>query len=183
MARIFHRNVDDRISIRTFEVGDAEPLFERVEECRSHLRQWLPWVDSVRSPADTRTFIERGLEQAAREDGFHAAMLEDGAILGAIGLHQIDRMHGHTSIGYWIGERFVGRGIVTRCCRALVEHAFVDLKLHRVEIRAAAENRRSRAIPERLGFREEGLMRDGEWLYDHYVDLVVYSLLEEERSG
>ncbi len=183
MTRIFRRKVYERISIKTFELQDSEPLFGRIEECRPHLRRWLPWVDSVQSAADTKIFIERGLEQAAREDGFHAAMLEDGLILGAIGLHHIDQMHRNASIGYWIGERFVGRGIVTRCCRALVEHLFIDLNLHRVEIRAAVENRRSRAIPERLGFREEGLTRDGEWLYDHYVDLVVYSLLEEEWSG
>ena len=98
MTRIFRRNVYERISIKTFELQDSEPLFGRIEECRPHLRRWLPWVDSVQSAADTKVFIERGLEQAAREDGFHAAMLEDGTILGAIGLHHIDRMHRNASI-------------------------------------------------------------------------------------
>jgi ribosomal-protein-serine acetyltransferase len=49
-----------------------------------------------------------------------------------------------------------------------------------VEVRAAPGNRRSRAIPERLGFRQEGILRDAEWLYDHYVDLVVYAMLADD---
>ena len=69
---------------------------------------------------------------------------------------------------------------MTRACRALVTHAFRELGLHRVEIRAAPGNRRSRAIPERLGFRQEGILRDAEWPYDHYVDLVVYAMLADE---
>ena len=69
---------------------------------------------------------------------------------------------------------------MTRACRALVAHAFDTLRLQRVEIRVATGNRRSRAIPERLGFREEGILRQVEWLYNHYVDHVVYGRLASD---
>ena len=69
---------------------------------------------------------------------------------------------------------------MTTACRAYVDHAFTRLDVHRVEIRCAVENRRSRAIPERLGFRLEGTLRDAEWLYDHFVDSVVYGMLADE---
>ena len=87
-----------------------------------------------------------------------------------------------TALGYWLGEEFQGRGLVTAACRRLVAHSFDVLRLHRVEIRCAVENHRSRAIPERLGFRLEGRFREAEWLYDHWVDHAVYALLTTDRG-
>jgi len=84
------------------------------------------------------------------------------------------------SVGYWLGEAHQGRGTMTKACSALTSHAFSGMGLHRIEIRCAVENRKSRAIPERLGFRNEGLIRDAEWLYDRFVDHVVYGMLETE---
>ena len=69
---------------------------------------------------------------------------------------------------------------MTRSCKALVNFVFDEIGLNRVEIRAAVHNWKSRAIPERLGFTQEGIIRDAEWLYDHYVDHVVYGMLKRE---
>jgi ribosomal-protein-serine acetyltransferase len=66
---------------------------------------------------------------------------------------------------------------MTRAVRAVVEHAFKDLGLHRVEIRCAVGNARSRAIPERLGFRQEGVLRDAEHVLGRRLDVVLYSRL------
>jgi ribosomal-protein-serine acetyltransferase len=69
---------------------------------------------------------------------------------------------------------------MTASCGCLLDYAFRNLGMNRVEIRCATGNTRSRAIPERLGFKEEGTVRQAEWLYDHYVDHVVYSMLRDE---
>jgi ribosomal-protein-serine acetyltransferase len=69
---------------------------------------------------------------------------------------------------------------MTRSVSAVLDLAFGRYGMHRVEIRAAPGNVRSRAIPERLGFTEEGLCREVEWLYDHFVDHVVYGMLARE---
>ncbi len=69
---------------------------------------------------------------------------------------------------------------MTKACSALSSYAFDELELNRVEIRCATENKRSRAIPEKLRFTQEGIVRKAEWLYDHYVDLVVYGMLAEQ---
>jgi ribosomal-protein-serine acetyltransferase len=79
-------------------------------------------------------------------------------------------------VGYWIGEQFQNRGIITRSCRALIQHAFDELEINRMEICAAVGNNRSQAIPIRLGFAREGIRVHGERLYDRYVDLVVFGL-------
>lgn len=86
-------------------------------------------------------------------------------------------------IGYWLGEDFQGKGIMTKVAKALTDPAFSNLKLNKVEIRAAAENEKSRGIPERLGFVKEGCIRKSEWLYDHYVDSIVYGVLADEWQG
>jgi ribosomal-protein-serine acetyltransferase len=54
------------------------------------------------------------------------------------------------------------------------------LKINRVEIQVAVNNHKSIAIPERLGFVSEGIKRDGQWLYDHYEDIVTYSMLAKD---
>ena len=69
---------------------------------------------------------------------------------------------------------------MTRAVAALLRHGFRDLKLNRIEIRAGVRNRRSRAIPERLGFRREGTLRQAERLAERTVDHAVYGLLAEE---
>ncbi len=100
------------------------------------------------------------------------------------GLHPIDVPNRQASLGYWIGEEFEGQGLVTQACRAILDEAFGQYGLHRMELRAARGNARSQAVAGRLGFVQEGVVRDAEWLYDHYVDHVVFGLLESEwRNG
>jgi len=65
-------------------------------------------------------------------------------------------------------------------CDAIIEYAFKDLQLNRIEIRAGIHNRQSRAVPERLGFVNEGTARQAEWIYDHYIDHAIYGLLRSE---
>ncbi len=144
--------------LRLLEEAHVRDLFRLTDANRAYLRQWLPWVDDTRSIEDTRCFVRVATQQFASNQGYECGIWWRGEL----------------------GEAYQGHGLVTRACRALVDHAFGTLHLHRVEIRVAKNNRRSRAIPERLGFREEGLLRDAEWLYDHYVDHVVYGLLSSD---
>ena len=72
---------------------------------------------------------------------------------------------------------------MTAAVRAYVDHAFATWKLNRVMIQAAVENARSRAIPERLGFREEGILREVERIGDRMLDDVVYSMLAADWPG
>ena len=173
--------VTDRCRLVPLKLADADELFALTDANRGYLRRWLPWLDEVRRVDDTRKFIRTGsrvrlYDQAAAR----LALTVDGRIAGVVGHHQVDRLNRSTSLGYWIGESYQGGGFMTAACRALITHAFGSAGLNRIEIRCAAGNRRSRAIPVRLGLREEGLLRDAAWLYDHFVDLVVYATLARE---
>lgn len=168
--------------METLELRHAEELFALTDHNRDYLRRWLPWLDGIRVVEDTRSFIRATMTQARHNRGFQAAIVSDGRVTGVIGHHQIDWRNRATAIGYWLGEEFQGQGLVTAACRRLVDHGFGVMGLHRIEIRCAVENHRSRAVPQRLGFGLEGELREAEWLYDHWVDHVVYAGLATDRD-
>jgi ribosomal-protein-serine acetyltransferase len=101
-------------------------------------------------------------------------------MVGGIGFHSLNWSAQKVEIGYWLAASMQGKGLMTKATVALITYAFQELMLNKVEIHCATGNMRSRAIPERLGFTQEGVIREAEWLYDHYVDLVVYGMLARE---
>lgn len=177
---MFRRKVAPGIEIRQFEMRDAEPAFDAVQRDRERLRNWLPWVDYTLSVADIRHFISRSQAQLDSNLGPQAGIWVDGEFSGSIGVHTIDWANRSSSIGYWISEGQQGKGVMTRCCKVMLDYLFNELALHRVEIRCGTGNHRSCAIPERLGFTQEGIARQAEWVNDRWVDLLVWSLLEED---
>lgn len=163
-------------AVRPVRAEDVDDLYALTVANRAHLAPWMPWAADIRREG-TRTYVAGALAQRERDDGFQAVILVDGAIAGSMGYHRVDWINRSTSMGYWLAAAHQGNGVVTRAVRALVGHAFSAWELHRVEIDAAVANVRSRAVPERLGFVEEGVRRDGERFGERYVDLVVYSML------
>ena len=180
---MFERAIDTDLKLRMLREEDAEELFHVVDANRQHLRRWLPWLDANTEVEHTRQFINSTGDQHARNEGFVCGVLLSDRIVGVVGYHPIRWGNRSVEIGYWLSRGAVGSGIMTRCCRVLVAHAFSQLGLNRVAIPAAVGNLRSRAIPERLGFRQEGIIRDAEWLYDHYVDHVLYAALKREWNS
>ena len=182
MAAFFTQRVDGdpELELGLYEQRHADELFSVVDANRAYLRCWLPWLDDVRGVDDQRAFIRRGADRFARNDGFEAGIWHRGRIVGGVGFHYVNWPNRKTEMGYWLAESAQGRGIMTRCCRALVDHAFGGWNLNRVVIFCATENHRSRAVPERLGFTHEGTYRQAEWLYDHFVDLEAYAMLASD---
>lgn len=174
---MFTFQIDKDISLKLLNYQDAEELFALTDSCRTYLRKWLPWVDSTKKVEDTKSFIEMTMKQFSSNNGFQTGIWYKGNLAGVIGFHNVDWLNRKASIGYWLGEPFQGYGLMTKACTAYINHAFNDFKLNRIEIRCAVKNSKSRAIPERLGFTNEGTIRDAEWLYEHFVDHIVYGML------
>lgn len=162
--------------LRLLEERDAHELYAVIEANRDHLARWMPWA-AGQTLQDTLTFIRRTRKQLASNDGFQTAVIEGGRIVGVIGFHGVSWQNRSTGVGYWLAASAQGRGTMTHAVRTLVGHAFGTWRLHRVEIRAAVENTRSRAIPERLGFTQEGVARGAERIGGRYLDLAVYAVL------
>jgi len=165
------------LELRPLRLRDARPLFALVEANRERLRRWLPWPDANRSVLDSRAYILRVRALARLGAGHAFGLWWKGELVGVAGFVWIDTAHRSAAIGYWLAEAAEGRGLMTAAVSALLHHGFRDLGLNRIEIRAGVRNRRSRAIPERLGFRREGVLHQSERLADRFVDHVVYGLL------
>ncbi|MDO7906478.1 GNAT family protein [Paenibacillus sp. JX-17] len=177
---MFTYALDERIVLRPLSHEHAQPLFELTELSRDRLRQWLPWVDSTTEMSHTAEYIRGVMNQYASNGAVTAGIWVDDELAGVIGLHAIDWNHRSVSIGYWLGRGYEGQGLMTSACRAFIDYALLDLDLHRVEIRCATGNRRSRGIPERLGFVLEGVIREAEKLPQGYVNHAVYGMLQHE---
>lgn len=154
----------------------VDPLYEIVIRERARLARWLPWAQGS-TREDIAEFVQRTIEQHESGQGMQTAIVVEGQVVGVIGVHGISWPNSSTSVGYWLSELYQGRGIMTAAVRAYTDHAFRNWKLNRMELRAAVENRRSRAVAERLRFVEEGTLRQAERVGNRYHDLVVYSAL------
>jgi ribosomal-protein-serine acetyltransferase len=175
--------IDGLTVLRPAVVDDADGLFAVVAANRVHLRTWLPWLDGSKRVEDTRAFLESVVQRGGVGRGGVWVVTHSGTLCGVAGINSIEPVNRVCEIGYWLGHGHQGYGIMTRCVSRLIRHAFEDLDLNRIAIPVAVGNTRSRAIPERLGFRAEGVMREAEWLYDHFVDHVLYALVRSDWDG
>jgi len=172
----------DSLGVRPLETEDATELHALIEANREHLARWLPWA-AGQDRNGTERFIAEAEGQFARDDGFQAKIAPEGEIVGVVGFHAIDWINRNTSLGYWLAADAQGKGTMTTVVSSLLDHVFYEWELHRLEIHCAPGNARSRAIPERLGFRQEACLRETELIGGRYLDSVVYGLLEGERGS
>jgi ribosomal-protein-serine acetyltransferase len=163
--------------MRILSPADASELFALVCRNRNRLAEYLPWVHRTQAVSDVADFLTSAAGQHAAGLGFHAGIVWDGRLAGCAGMHPIDKLHRSVALGYWIDENAEGRGLATRATAQLVHLSFAEYGLHRVEIRCAVGNHRSRAIPLRLGFREEGILRHAQLVDGRWFDLHIFGRL------
>jgi ribosomal-protein-serine acetyltransferase len=173
---MFSYKIDEEIELRLLEERHAEQVFALLTENRER----HPELDRNFSLDDARKKIKSDLTLFAENKGLGVGIWYKGDLAGGVRYHEIDWSNRMTELGYWISERFEGRGLVIKTCRVLIDYAFNELALNRLIISCSAENQKSRAVPEKLGFKQEGILRQSEWLQDRFVDMVIYGLLAKE---
>lgn len=147
-----------------------EPTWARDHLTRKSFTNRVYWAQrSVASGTAVPLFLERRA---------------DGELLGAITLDNIRRGPAQSgTLGYWIGESFARQGYMSEAIRAVVHHAFERMDLSRLEAACLPENKPSRGLLERSGFKYEGVAQaylqiDGRWRTH-----VLYSALRMDRRG
>ena len=163
--------------VRRLTRADLDAIWTLVQAERDRVAVWMPWVEATKTIEDQGRWVESVTADEHNLDG--AAIFVDGSYAGGCGLTR-DAFGIAGEIGYWIASAHEGKGLVTRAVRAMIDIGFRELGLHRIVIRAGVDNVRSRAIPERLGFTREGVLRGEGKGSGGFYDLVVYGLLEDE---
>lgn len=173
MTTILH--ITPYLQLHPARMLDAREMFSLIDKNRTYLRRWLPFIDVTTAVADSEAYLSSVEEQAERNPVF--VILFYGKLVGLVGFKDTDYDNLRTEIGYWLAENFQHKGIMTSCVRTLVDFAFNDMGMHRIQIRVAEGNTASRRIPLRLGFQKEGVERDGEMLEPgRFVNLETFSL-------
>lgn len=172
--------VNSIIHLEPLKLSMAEIIFETIDRERDYLKKWLPFVDYTHEVSDTKAFIKTIVSQVGQKKDDVCSVWYNHDFAGLIGFKDTDWTNRKTEIGYWLSEKMQGNGIITMCTEKLVQYAFQKLGMNRIQIKAAIENKKSTAIPKRLGFQLEGIERQGELCRNIYFDLEIYSILISE---
>jgi ribosomal-protein-serine acetyltransferase len=172
--------VEDNLVLELTAQRHAPGLFDAVNANRPHLSAFLPWVDNMHSVADFTSYIQQCETLYSNKTDISFVIIADNKVAGRIGIHYINSQNRTGAIGYWLTKEFEGKGIIFKSCQAIIDHGFNEMNLHRIEIKAAVENLRSQAIPQKLGFTKEGILRHAEFVNNKFLNIVLYSMLAHE---
>ncbi len=183
MIELPERLLTRRLLLRAPRLEDDETVNAAIRDSFAELNAWMDWAAVLPTVADTRAFCALAQRQRSTGTDCPLLMLEgpQGTVVGATGYARIDPAVPSFEIGYWVRTSHTGRGLALEATEALTRHAFEALGARRVEIRMDERNRRSSAVPERLGFELEGVLRNH--VRDHHGRLRntrVYALVSPD---
>lgn len=174
--------IDDNLRIALINESHAKAIFEMVDQNRNHLREWLPFVDRMETIDFAKNFIKGTMQRNKDGNEYAFVIIDNEKVVGRIGVYKIDHQNKIGEIGYWLVENGQGKGIVTRACQTLIDFCFSELELNRIEIKCGTENHKSKTIPEKLHFTQEGVIRQGELINDKFIDLNLYSFIKADSE-
>lgn len=166
-----------RVTLRLPRKSDHREWAQLRRESRAFLAPWEPrWTSDELEAGAWRERLRRYRHEF--NTGTSVPLLifdnESGALIGGLTLSNIRYGVAQTaSIGYWVGEKHAGKGLMVEALQLVVDHAFGTLRLHRLEAACIPDNNRSVRVLEKAGFTREGLLRsylkiNGIW-QDHYL--------------
>ncbi len=169
--------------LRSYEVGDAQELFDLVNESRRHLHPWLDWVVNTTKPEHSLQFIQQSQHKTYEQEALDLAIVHNNKIIGGIGVHHWEQDTKRAQIGYWISAAYEGKGLMNKSLSGFVNFLFDKIALNKIEIHFVRANERSAKIAARLGFKIEGIIRQSTMRNGMPEDVVVAGLLKNERPS
>lgn len=121
---MFFRQIDNNIKLSLSIPQCVEELFELTDKNRGFLQRWLPWLDGIQQPLNTKKFLKTQLLKWQQGSALHVTIFAQDRIAGVVGYNQIDRVNHIGHLGYWLGEEYNGKGIMTKSVQELIEVGF-----------------------------------------------------------
>lgn len=188
MLKLFEKMIlkTKRLILRPLKNSDAQSVTDNINNI--NVSKWLLVVPHPYSIKDARTWIKGNQKKWSAEPitdyVFGIDLKSEHIIVGAIGIHHVDKFQSCGEVGYWLGENYHGNGYGSEALKAVVDFAFNRLKLRRLEAGVFDGNSSSGSLLEKIGFRHEGeklkakrSKADGK-IHDEHI----YGLLREEYS-
>lgn len=150
----------ERLFIRMPRPGDGKVVYEAIEASIHELKPWLPFAQKSQSEDEVEVNIRNAYIAFLKREDLRLLIFskETGEFVASSGLHRMDWTVPKFEIGYWIDSRYSGKGYMTEAVQGITDFAFKELGARRVEIRCDEKNIKSRAVPERLGYKLEGIL-------------------------
>ncbi|MBZ9598267.1 MULTISPECIES: GNAT family N-acetyltransferase [Streptomyces] len=165
------------------EARHAEEFFAHIERGREYIGQYVGFPDRSPDVDSARAFLAKYAVKAGEDGARFFGIRLDGTLVGGVLYPNFDADAGNCEIGCWLEPAAAGRGLVTKACRILIDYAFGERGMHRVEWHAATGNKKSLAVAERLGMTREGVLRENYFHRGVRQDTEVWSILAHEWAA
>ena len=170
--------------LRPLEPGQAEEFLTHMDRGREFIARHIALPNAVTDLESSRSFLRSYAEKAAADAGRIYGIWTDGTLVGGVLFRTMDIEQGTAEAGCWLEPAAVGKGLVTRAARVIIDWAIEERGVHRVEWRVSAANEASIAVARRLGMTKDGVLREGYAYRGKRHDIEVWSVLAPEwRSG
>ncbi len=155
-------------------------MWDAVVASLPELERYMPWAIDP-SFENEQEFLRRAEQEWEADQAWSFVIRFAGQTVGTIGLGDHIPVLRSAHLGYWIRSDLAGRGLTTEAAAAVVDFAFDDLELHRIELHAALDNVGSIRVAEKLGFRRAGILRHAGRGAHGYHDVYVFDLLDTDE--
>jgi ribosomal-protein-serine acetyltransferase len=162
------------VTLEPIEPRHADGLWRAKIASLKELGRWMAWADQRRAAQDE--FVRAAYDRWGEGEWVYVVSFK-GEPAGTVGLDRLQPLISSADIGYWLRSDLTGRGLTTEAAAAVVEYAFGELAIHRLELRAGIGNNGSIRVAEKLGFRRGGILRHGARNPGDYYDVYVFDLL------
>ncbi|MFC1588453.1 GNAT family N-acetyltransferase [Planctomycetota bacterium] len=175
---------DENYEIRLLEFRHGKDLLGLAKnlEFKPQTNEWIFYTDPKQPEESAKQHIKGGLEKIAQGKGLIAGIWCHEEMVGVIELDIVypNIENSTATLDYFLSTDYRGKGIMTKACKAMTDYAFCELKINRMELRIDTKNVKSCGIPDRLGFKKDGVLRQRVPYGDFFGDLAVYSILRSE---
>lgn len=177
---MFALPLGDNAQLRPLEPRHAQEFLAHMDRARPHVDPWIPWATLSTDLASATAVLQRYADRQADDTRRIYGIWLEGTLVGGVMFTSFDTASGVCEIGCWLEADGAGRGLVTRACRVLIDWAFRERGMSRIEWWVAARNTRSIDVARRLGMTRDGVLRQRSAYRDMRHDIEIWSLLADD---